>query len=492
MSIKDEEQFEMKAKLKDGAEEVKNPYKDAARKGFYSPVFGENGTIKYMKPHYDKAGAYVRDFMHFVTDDGGTWELENNFYRPITRNRWKSILSKLTKGFGQPMHYRYFQLEIEAQTYISNLDLKDSKDKVNMQNGVLDLKTRLIEPHDSKYFFKYVLPYHYDPNAECPMFMEILEERFDGDKTTIKALGEYLGYCLEGGRQWLQKALVFHGEGENGKSTIIDIMKAMVGETACSNVPMKDIDKKFSVINMRGKLINHMEEITDGRVPTDMFKKITSSGMISGAFKGVDEVDFRADARQIIAANQHIKAYESTHGFERRLYLVALTKPLLKRNDDIYNIIINNELPGILNWALNRREALHARGELPKLRKQDDLMDNYRMENDVVFAFVHDYCDFDTNDGGVHKSEDIFQRFVLSCERMKRPYVSIHTFQKRFPRAVEIYFKAQKEDFKKHTENGTVYMNLRFRTESRPGVVRKDNVIWRPNDEPGVDPNAAR
>ena len=77
----------------------------------------------------------------------------------------------------------FSQLPYTAMT----LDVKQAVDKINFQNGTLDLQTMGLVRHDWKDYFRYMLPYDYDPVANCPAFKKYLDEVMPEQEARRKA-----------------------------------------------------------------------------------------------------------------------------------------------------------------------------------------------------------------------------------------------------------------------------------------------------------------
>ncbi len=65
---------------------------------------------------------------------------------------------------------------------------------LTLQNGLYDLTKYQLIPHCPAIFTTNLLPYDYDPDAECPRFLQYLDEVFMGDIETIDFIQEAVGY----------------------------------------------------------------------------------------------------------------------------------------------------------------------------------------------------------------------------------------------------------------------------------------------------------
>ncbi len=121
------------------------------------------------------------------------------------------------------LHALLEQLINHVQTPIGKLEKLDPlKDivLVNLKNGTFEIapeNTRL-RPFNRNDFITYQLPFDYDPSAKAPMFEDYLN-RVLPDKDSQNILSEYLGSIfIRNSTLKLEKALLLHGSGANGKS----------------------------------------------------------------------------------------------------------------------------------------------------------------------------------------------------------------------------------------------------------------------------------
>ena len=91
---------------------------------------------------------------------------------------------------------------------VMGLAVEQDKEKINFQNGTLNLKTGRLVQHQYSDYFRYVLPYPYNPNATCQMFMKYLD-RVLPDKDAQKVLAEYIGWIFTPLK--LEKCLFLYG-----------------------------------------------------------------------------------------------------------------------------------------------------------------------------------------------------------------------------------------------------------------------------------------
>ena len=70
---------------------------------------------------------------------------------------------------------------------------------------------------------------------------------------------------------------MLYGEGQNGKSTFINLIKKFLGEKNVSNVPIQKLERdKFAVASLHGKLANlHSDLPKTALREASVFKQLT-------------------------------------------------------------------------------------------------------------------------------------------------------------------------------------------------------------------------
>ncbi|MFO0795417.1 MAG: BT4734/BF3469 family protein, partial [Candidatus Brocadiaceae bacterium] len=95
---------------------------------------------------------------------------------------------------------------------ISPQDFDTDHYLLNCFNGTIDLKTGKLKPHDPKDFITKIIPVKYNPDAECPQWINFLETIFDWNYDLISFIQRAVGYSLTGNISE-QCLFILHGLG---------------------------------------------------------------------------------------------------------------------------------------------------------------------------------------------------------------------------------------------------------------------------------------
>lgn len=102
---------------------------------------------------------------------------------------------------------------------------------LNCRNGTLDLRTGKLLRHRRENLITMLAPVDYDPDAQCARFEAFLDRIMNRNRGLIRFLQRAVGYALTGDVSE-QCLFLFYGTGANGKSTLLEAVRAVPGEYA--------------------------------------------------------------------------------------------------------------------------------------------------------------------------------------------------------------------------------------------------------------------
>ena len=312
----------------------------------------------------------------------------------------------------------------------ANVDLYSDKLKkkrqgvVPFKNGIFCVK-RGFMPHSDKtkkYYFTYQLPYDYDADADCPTFRKFLfdicgddveQDEIQKQDHILKyeCLQRFMGYTLFDSSYTIHKAAILIGGGSNGKSTFIDVFKAMVGKENYSTLNLKDLGSENARFRLKDKLLNISGETPKkALMDSSDFKELSAGGETSMRALYKNAVEEANTAKFMFACNEFPVNLDATEGLRRRLLVIKFNKNYSgsKRDYTIKEDVLQ-ELSGIFNFALEGwKNILKDRKE----RKEafPEIMDS-KAELDEIISSAQSYTekyfeDFEITKTG-HEEDEI-------------------------------------------------------------------------------------
>lgn len=223
-------------------------------------------------------------------------------------------------------------------------------------SGLLNVETGTVIPHTPDYFTPLSMSVKYDPDASCPKWDAFLTQVCQGDKELIAIVQETFAQCLLPHHE-AKRLTMFVGDGDNGKSVILFVLRSLLGEHNTSAVPLDAIGRdKFATWGQFGKLGNIVGDQSrfDSHDEGEL-KKLTRGDAIRFEQKGRDPIEGRNTAKIIFACNTVPTFADKTSATWNRCVLIPMTYvvPRDKRNPAMLTREYwAAELPGVLNWAL--------------------------------------------------------------------------------------------------------------------------------------------
>ncbi|RLC33897.1 hypothetical protein DRH14_04130 [Candidatus Shapirobacteria bacterium] len=313
---------------------------------------------------------------------------------------------------------------IQRSTYVERFLLNREKRKIPLLNGVYDLETDQLLPLAPEYYFTYCLPVEYNKSAKCEKIEKFLSEVLHPDD--IPPVLEFVGYCMIP-EQKMQKAVMFLGEGSNGKSTMIELIRAFLGRENTAAIPLQELtENRFASASLYGKLANLSSDLPASAIrKTGFFKMLTGGDTISAEKKFKDHFEFLPTAKLIFSANQLPMASDTTIAFFRRWILVSFPNRFegKKRDPNILErLTTSQELSGFFNLVLKHLKSLLTKRNFSNSKVAEEIMEDYIRKSNPVLAFVHDVVVIDPK--GYATKDATYSAFVSYCKDNRLPVVS--------------------------------------------------------------------
>jgi putative DNA primase/helicase len=286
-------------------------------------------------------------------------------------------------------------LKIMHAAMPEQFERKTDRPLICLNNGTLDPISGELLQHSAEHFLSNKLDITHDVAAQCPIWIKTLNEIFqpDADKVEkIQLLQEFIGYCLIPDTTYPQ-FLWMVGEGGNGKSLILNVMTALVGKENISYAQLEDLDNPFVRAELQGKLLSMSSEMSSSATISDGYlKQLTSGDLIQAERKNERPFSFKSYARIVGATNTLPRLLDHSGGFGRRAMIMRLNRVFTEAEQDKgLEAKILNEMPGILNWAIQGLQNLLSRKSYAIPDSCRIEVQQYRVNSDPIKLFAAEY-----------------------------------------------------------------------------------------------------
>jgi hypothetical protein len=293
--------------------------------------------------------------------------------------------------------------------------LFDQHGKVPTLSGLIDPVTGELEPATPEHFCTWRIPYHYNPEAACPHWLQMLGDVFADrpepvQREYIELIQDWMGMGLVDKRaKALGRALALIGGSNSGKSTLLDVIKALYGTSAIS-VPIDELENSHGTVPFVQRLPWVLPEAFDAskwHVPSKV-KALISGEPVQINVKGGRIFSHAYTGPVAWGANADPQFKEATKAITNRLLLIQCRREFDEDFPEGVAIVaraagfstpaefvVDTEMGGVLNWAVEGLLRARARGYFLIPAEGRAALDTIQRDSNIARGFVDDCIDFD-------------------------------------------------------------------------------------------------
>lgn len=295
---------------------------------------------------------------------------------------------------------------------------------INLENGILNLKTMELLSHSVNQFFNYQLPYKYDPTKRWNNdweWLNWLRGIFpDHPEEAIEFVQAMMGYIIMGGFPFLHKAFAFVGDGSNGKSVLMQVIQKLVGKASYASVPIQNLNNEFKAVLLVGKKVNLLSEIDPKILEASEFKKAVSGEELLAGHKYKPNFLFNCQARFVFNCNKLPNFGENNNAIQRRICFLNFNREFSEDEASTFNeevFIENLDVSMLLNWCIEGLQKVRTTQKLPFNPFQLESSQEMQRQTDSVYAFMEECLRFDELKIGWENVRSIYNNYVSFCEK---------------------------------------------------------------------------
>lgn len=327
----------------------------------------------------------------------------------------------------------------DLMIYMSNIDsvdfpfIKRDKKYIGFSNGLLnivsgELETDSVLEHG-------VIPRHYI-NQQCdlddmdtPLLDRILKYQLESDELYTYMLA-FIGRIFYEVRQFDSFDIIpfIIGDTNTGKSTIIDIIRAMFSP---NSVGVLDSSHEivFGLQSKYNKELIVAPEITDRmaqQLASDMFKKMVCGELVNLPIKHGEATSVQWKVPMFMCGNRYMNYQDDKGSISKRLAIFKFDKYVSNIDDSLKQNIIDTELCKILVKSLRAYRMLieHA-GSRGFWNTCSDYFKDTRDEMNQSTDYIHMFLTLGPD-------ENAWSNKVMYFVKVKDHYMMLEDFKKKF------------------------------------------------------------
>ena len=307
---------------------------------------------------------------------------------------------------------------------------------LNCENGILDLKTGELHPHDPSKRLMKIAGTKYDKEAACPRWLSFLDRIFKSDQTMIDFIQRAAGYTLTGDIG--EQAFFFlHGGGANGKSTFTETIQSVLGDYARKSKTETLMTKKNisgannDVARLAGARMVSAAELGEGhRLNEALIKDLTGGDVITARFLYREDFQYKPTFKIWMYGNHTPGITGTDDGIKRRIKMIPFEVRIPDAEQDKKLCEkLREELPGILAWMVRGCLDWQRQG-LKYPQAITTATNTYLASEDVLGAFLEDCCTTESSIAAV-QARDLYTAFKLWAVDTGAEIVSEVIFSRR-------------------------------------------------------------
>ena len=314
-------------------------------------------------------------------------------------------------------------LEVRADEFDRHPDL------LNVNNGVIDLATGTLHPHDAALRLTKVTSVNYTPGARSADWRKALQAL---PAEVADWLQVRFGQAATGHMTSDDVMPVLQGNGSNGKSTIVEAIRAALGDHAVI-VPERVLlanpsDHPTELTTLHGARLALIEETPEGRrLSVKRLKDTLGTPTLTARKIQRDNVTWQATHSLFLTSNYRPRVHETDHGTWRRLALVRFPysfrrpgEPTRSEWDREGDPRLRERLrhgkqgqrEAVLAWVVEGARRWYEADQVLPPQPEQVLRDTeaWRAGADLVLAFVNECLRFDARSKVL--SSDLFEQFT--------------------------------------------------------------------------------
>ena len=315
----------------------------------------------------------------YVNDDKTLFSLAKQYKSDLEKREFEEVL---------------YQLEKLVPVKTPNRD----RDLIAVNNGIFNYATKQLMPFSPDYIFvakshvDYIdnppLPVYHNPDDNTDWDVESWMNELSDDPEIIQALWEVLGAILRPHVRWNKAAWLYSETGNNGKGTLCELMRSLLGKGAYASIPIADFSKDFllePLIRSQAIIVdeNNVGEYLD---KSANLKAVITNDVIQINRKFKTPITYQFYGFMVQCINELPRVKDKTDSFYRRQLLIPFTKCFTGR-----------ERPYIKNDYLHRKDTLEYvlwkvlntdYYQLSEPAASREALQEYKEYNDPVRQFV--------------------------------------------------------------------------------------------------------
>ena len=373
---------------------------------------------------------YANQIIYLMKDEMKEVEALSQDDDEETAKKYKGILAAYKSNIGRVSNKNgkdamLSELQTIGKMAVKNSELDEDKYLLNTDSGIVDLRNGEILPWDRERLMS--LSTNVKVSYETPktwlFFLHGIFERSNPEETEqiIECLQRCIGYSLTG-LTIEQVMFILFGDGSNGKSTMLAVLRDIMGDYYQSidssqlmvqNGGGSNVALQYSLAELVGSRLVVTQETEKGdRLAAATVKKITGEDLINAQRKYGRPFSYLPKFKVWYMTNPLPNIRSRDYGTWRRIFLFAFKRQFKdSEKDKEMPEKLRREYPQILGWAIQGAVKYLREKDLKQPQCLKDEVVAYQAENDGIAEFLSSECHDD--ESGVTGKNELYNAYKL-------------------------------------------------------------------------------
>lgn len=304
-------------------------------------------------------------------------------------------------------------------------------DFLNCKNGVVNLRTGEVEPHNNSQRFTYCIPVPYE-KSDYSVWLDYLNGVVGGGEEAINYLQLATGYAFTGHTN--EEILFYlHGPTRSGKGTFSEEIMALLPRPLATMVDFNSFTAKregdtsnFDLAPLKPSRVIFASESQRGQsLNPAKIKQLTGGDLVRCSHKHKDFFEYKPQFKMFMLSNHPVNGDPDDDALWGRVRVISFPNSYLGKEDKSKKTRLKEPdvLKGVLYWAIQGAIRWYALGSKGLQAPQSVVDETQRQRNEL--DYVQQWLDErgeDNPDGWV-SNEEAVKSFSNWCKENNITYV---------------------------------------------------------------------
>lgn len=291
---------------------------------------------------------------------------------------------------------------------------------LNFKNGMFDVESQQLYPHDPRYFSTLQIPHDYVANELSVDDIQLMDffKQTKLPKDDVDMLLNYIAYSMTVDNT--KKCFMCLVGGSNtGKSTLINVVNAIVGKKNNSSLSIQDMAMRFYPSQLKDKLTNTCaDNSSESLNDIANLKKITGNDEIMYEDKGGKPYFFLPFAKLWFSFNtMPLQLEEKSDAYYERMRIAEMNNKVVLTQRYVDDLVSPESISAIIPILCRRLKGLK---KIKPSKNSLALVNRLRAESDSIHAFVTTQIEKTGNYADYIAKDELYETYSRFCMREDR------------------------------------------------------------------------